>query len=52
MLTFNFKKYQLKDEGTMLDWAKSEDGFSVTRTYKGFKHIDLLVDENKKTRVA
>ena len=33
----------------LIDWAKSDDGFSVTRTYKGFKHIELLVEENNKT---
>ena len=33
----------------LIDWAKSDDGFSVTRTHKGFKHIELLVDEDNKT---
>ena len=33
----------------LIDWAKSDDGFSVTRSHKGFKHIELLVDENNKT---
>ena len=32
-----------------IDFAKSGDGFSVTRTYKGFKHIELLVEEDNKT---
>ena len=31
------------------DWAKGDDGFSVTRSHKGFKHIELLVGENNKT---
>ena len=31
------------------EWAKGDDGFSVTRTHKGFKHIELLVDEDNKT---
>ena len=44
-------KLPCHEEGAakLIDWAKSEDGFSVTRAYKGFKHIELLVDENKKT---
>ena len=33
----------------LIEWSKSDDGFSVTRSYKGFKHIELLVDENNKT---
>ena len=33
----------------LIDWAKSDDGFSVTRSHKGFKHIELLVGENNKT---
>ena len=33
----------------LIDWAKSDDGFSVTRAYKGFKHIELLVEEDNKT---
>ena len=33
----------------LIDWAKSDDGFSVTRSYKGFKHIELLVGEDNKT---
>ena len=33
----------------LIDWAKGDDGFSVTRTHKGFKHIELLVDEDNKT---
>ena len=33
----------------LIDWAKGDDGLSVTRTYKGFKHIELLVDEDNKT---
>ena len=33
----------------LIDWAKSDDGFSVTRTHKGFKHIELLCGEDKKT---
>ena len=38
-----------KGAAKFIDWAKSEDGFSVPRAYKGFKHIELLVDEDKKT---
>ena len=30
------------------DWAHSDDRLSVTRTHKGFKHIELLVDEENK----
>ena len=26
----------------LIDWAKSDDGFSVTRTHKGFKHRFLM----------
>jgi quinol monooxygenase YgiN len=33
----------------LIDWAKSDDGLSVTRTHKGFKHIELLVEEDSKT---
>ena len=33
----------------LIDFAKSDDGFSVTRAYKGFKHIELLVEEDNKT---
>ena len=33
----------------LIDWAKSDDGFSVTRAYKGFKHIELLIYEDNKT---
>ena len=33
----------------LIDWAKSNDGLSVTRTHKGFKHIELLVEEDNKT---
>ena len=39
------------EEGALklIDWAKGDDGFSVTRTHKGFKHIELLIDEDNKT---
>ena len=39
------------EEGALklIDWAKGDDGFSVTRTHKGFKHIELLVGEDNKT---
>ena len=33
----------------LIDFLKSDDGFSVTRTHKGFKHIELLVEEDNKT---
>ena len=33
----------------LIDFAKSDDGFSVTRAYKGFKHIELLLEEDNKT---
>ena len=33
----------------LIDFAKSDDGFSVTRTHKGFKHIELLVEEDNKS---
>tara|TARA_B110000467_G_scaffold41346_1_gene37978 strand:- start:403 stop:696 length:294 start_codon:yes stop_codon:yes gene_type:complete len=33
----------------LIDWAKGDDGLVVTRTHKGFKHIELLVDEDNKT---
>ena len=33
----------------LIDWAHSDDGFAVTRTHKGFKHIELLVGEDNKT---
>ena len=44
-------KLPCHEEGAskVIDWAKSDDGFSVTRSHKGFKHIELLVDENNKT---
>ncbi len=44
-------KLPCHEEGAskLIDWAKSDDGLSLTRSYKGFKHIELLVDENKKT---
>ena len=44
-------KLPCHEEGAakLINWAKSDDGFSVTRSYKGFQHIELLVDENKKT---
>ena len=36
----------------LIDWAKGDDGLVVTRTHKGFKHIELLVDEDNKTTVS
>ena len=33
----------------LIDWAHSDDGLSVTRTHKGFKHIELLAGEDNKT---
>ena len=44
-------KLPCHEEGAskFIDWVKSDDGFSVTRSHKGFKHIELLVDEDNKT---
>ena len=33
----------------LIELLKSDDGCSVTRTHKGFKHIELLVEEDNKT---
>ena len=33
----------------LIDWASSDDGFVITRSHKGFKHIEMLVDEDNKT---
>ena len=33
----------------LIDWSHSDDGLSVTRTHKGFKHIELLASEDNKT---
>ena len=44
-------KLPCHEEGAskLTEWAKGDDGFSVTRSHKGFKHIELLVGENNKT---
>ena len=44
-------KLPCHEEGAskLADWAKGDDGFSVTRSHKGFKHIELLVGEDNKT---
>ena len=47
MLTFNFKKYQLKDEGTMLDVGCGEGRhiFGVMQDYPMMKCIGLDMDD-------
>jgi heme-degrading monooxygenase HmoA len=50
-MTYVIAKCPCHEEGgsKLIDWANSNDGLSVTRTHKGFKHIELLVDEDNKT---
>ena len=44
-------KLTCHEEGAskLIDWAHSDDGLSLTRTHKGFKHIELLAGEDNKT---
>ena len=44
-------KLPCHEEGAskFIDFSKSDDGFSVTRAYKGFKHIELLAGEDNKS---
>jgi hypothetical protein len=50
-MTYVIAKCPCHEEGAskLIDFLKSDDGFSVTRTHKGFKHIELLVEEDNKT---
>ena len=50
-MTYVIVKCPCHEEGAskLIDWAHGDDGLSVTRTYKGFKHIELLVGEDNKT---
>ena len=50
-MTYVIAKCPCHEEGAskLIDFLKGDDGFSVTRTHKGFKHIELLVDEDNKT---
>ena len=44
-------KLPCHEEGAskLTEWVKGEDRFSVTRSHKGFKYIEFLLDEDNKT---
>ena len=50
-MTYVIAKCPCHEEGAskLIDWAHSDDGFSVTRSHKGFQHIELLAGEDSKT---
>ena len=33
----------------IINWTKSDDGFTVTKTHKGFQYIEALLSEDGKT---
>tara|TARA_B110000003_G_scaffold236909_1_gene241794 strand:+ start:323 stop:616 length:294 start_codon:yes stop_codon:yes gene_type:complete len=50
-MTYVIAKCPCHEEGAvkLIDWGKGDDGFVITRSHKGFKHIEMLVEEDNKT---